>query len=936
MPSGGEYMRSLADMPAAGPAMEFVCTASANVPSFLRHLLLRANALIGADIGFVGMLVTGHGSEPEVVWDPERDTIGRAGTEWTRYVGRLGVGGDNLPPGARSFVGYVAYSRQSRLSRNVLDDPYYKAANDEILSELAVPVVCDDELIAVLNLESKTSCYFTEAHQQLLETVAQCAGAALRDSNVSELRLQTLPNILTNITRLLGSVSFGIPLERNPVLDEVASIIAAALNCGLCSIWLCGDSSTPSIRGQYVRPESRNEATQLECGKFVAESVLHRAEALICGRSYEFGGQSHQRKVEPYNAGPMIGVPIVVRDEVIGALVVGLPLVSASIRLTSFGPSDQQMLQVIQGTLATFLYEKHLELERFSRLSTRARQLSEVSRIFADLDVNRMLERVVLKIPDLCGAKYCSIFLWNDERRSFVLAASKGLSTDQIGTASYDPGEELTGWVGLHGRVLVLDQQTLPSLRTLAPDLHWKVKYSEITDDSGIRHPFAAAPIFKGGRIYGVLRVSDRESGSFTEVDGFFLTLVAGLICSALECSDLYQEEVRVLGALRELLSYTRTLTAVDRYSEAFAPQTLNRIVLLAAQAFLADAVVLYRVQEGSIGEAPVHTGVNEPAFLDLSASSRDLPNLLIAAKRAEFWPEVRSEPLLMRKPLNQGNEEMERFAEREHIFSAAAVPLLVGDEVAGIMFINYRTPQHFSAHRRELMQDFASQAALSLELASLYDEIWESASREEALQIGFEIHDIKNAILAGIHWRAVSALKQCATGNIDEVATKLRAISRCALDRMRDLSSITDELQKSIVQPGNLVTKLSSLVDDIAPEGIRVAWHSEGVPLLLPKAARLLYLIAQEAINNAIKYSEATAISVSLVSKMHGITLRVSDNGCGFDLTMAMAGDSLGLKSMQQRAAWLGGVLNIDSHPAAGTTVVLELPAQVGQSSIE
>lgn len=92
----------------------------------------------------------------------------------------------------------------------------------------------------------------------------------------------------------------------------------------------------------------------------------------------------------------------------------------------------------------------------------------------------------------------------------------------------------------------------------------------------------------------------------------------------------------------------------------------------------------------------------------------------------------------------------------------------------------------------------------------------------------------------------------------------------------------------------------------------------------LLPQKEMVLFRIVQEALNNAIKYSRAKNIAVSLNYETEKFSLCVADDGIGFD-TGTRTG--IGLKSMQNRAQLIGGSFDLRSVPGNGTTITIELP---------
>ena len=88
----------------------------------------------------------------------------------------------------------------------------------------------------------------------------------------------------------------------------------------------------------------------------------------------------------------------------------------------------------------------------------------------------------------------------------------------------------------------------------------------------------------------------------------------------------------------------------------------------------------------------------------------------------------------------------------------------------------------------------------------------------------------------------------------------------------------------------------------------------------------RNFYLIFKEALNNLVKYSNATRVSISLTNKNNFITLTIRDNGVGFDVKQTSTGN--GLLSMRSRAEEMKAELKIESELGNGTNVELKLRA--------
>ena len=98
-------------------------------------------------------------------------------------------------------------------------------------------------------------------------------------------------------------------------------------------------------------------------------------------------------------------------------------------------------------------------------------------------------------------------------------------------------------------------------------------------------------------------------------------------------------------------------------------------------------------------------------------------------------------------------------------------------------------------------------------------------------------------------------------------------------------------------------------------------------------ESATLLYRAAQELLSNVYKFAQASAVTVRLGcvthGMSHGVQLKVTDDGGGFDVPAAMVGrhNGMGLRLMRMAVGLAGGEVIIDSAAAAGTCVTVTLP---------
>jgi signal transduction histidine kinase len=103
--------------------------------------------------------------------------------------------------------------------------------------------------------------------------------------------------------------------------------------------------------------------------------------------------------------------------------------------------------------------------------------------------------------------------------------------------------------------------------------------------------------------------------------------------------------------------------------------------------------------------------------------------------------------------------------------------------------------------------------------------------------------------------------------------------------------------------------------------------------PALSLERKHALYRIAQEALHNIVKHAHASTVILRLDRQDDELFLEVRDDGRGFDPAEPFPGH-LGLRSIQERAARLGGTCSIESAPTQGTSLHVRIPAHAKPGS--
>jgi len=151
--------------------------------------------------------------------------------------------------------------------------------------------------------------------------------------------------------------------------------------------------------------------------------------------------------------------------------------------------------------------------------------------------------------------------------------------------------------------------------------------------------------------------------------------------------------------------------------------------------------------------------------------------------------------------------------------------------------------------------------------------------------------------------------------------------------DRVRHLSSVVHGLS-TLLHPSKLeqlglVAAVRGLCKELTQvHGLAIGFVDHPMPATIPDDSALcLYRIAQEALHNVIKHSGARHARVGLGVDEGGVSLRIADDGAGFDAVALGGKGGLGLVSMRERVLLVGGTIAIDSRPSAGTRIDVHVP---------
>ena len=201
-------------------------------------------------------------------------------------------------------------------------------------------------------------------------------------------------------------------------------------------------------------------------------------------------------------------------------------------------------------------------------------------------------------------------------------------------------------------------------------------------------------------------------------------------------------------------------------------------------------------------------------------------------------------------------------------------------------------------------------------------------AQEQERARVARDLHDEVNQSLTGLLLR-LEAAREAAPPELEEELAETKALANQA---MRELLSLARQLRPTALDDLGLAAATAGQVEQLARGEIEAEFGADGDFSDLGDDAQLVvYRVAQEALSNAARHSDAGRVEARLLRLDDGgVELTVADDGRGFAFDESEGG--LGIAGMRERALLIGGELTIESRPGRGTTVRLTVPGESGR----
>ncbi len=630
------------------------------------------------------------------------------------------------------IVPWVASRGETALENDVSSDPRYPRSSirsETTKAELAIPLVCNAEVLGVLDIQSDGQNAFDMDSYFMFRTLADSVAIALRNANLYRAE-RWRRQVADSMQEVAGLLSSDLVLEE--LLDAILAELGRALPCDVAAVCLLEDEVLTLAAVQGAGPYLDLRAFGADASVWIAQSLAAEGPLIRPPSSPEDPVAASLAMPPDHSA---IAAPLRAAGEQLGLLYL------AHEAPGRYGAESQVIMSAFANYAAVAIENAraYQASQEQALISTVMLQVAEATQSLTTVD--DVLDTIVRLAALLVGISRSAILLWDDTQSALLLATHYGLN---IGARSAQ------SWrLGL-GQLLVFEDLFLRKAPLVIHDMETDDRVADTALCELGMQSILALPLLAQGEVLGIMLVDYRDDlfayDTRSTVRDQRLTIIQGIAHQAagtLENAllrEAREQEAYVSTALFQVAQTVASLNDLD--------DILGAIVRITPILVGVERCVLFLWDEDGGCFHPSHMyGASREAEAALQKehySLGDFPLLDLTRTRNE--------------PLAFGDEgsTFERAADQATLppeFAAlvgdpsgdgphlSAFPLAVKGEVLGVMLLDEpRSPTRSRQKRTEIITGIVQQAAFALQNAQLQQERLGRERLERELQLAFDI----------------------------------------------------------------------------------------------------------------------------------------------------------------------------------------------------
>ncbi|HWQ15250.1 MAG TPA: GAF domain-containing protein [Roseiflexaceae bacterium] len=611
-----------------------------------------------------------------------------------------------------TLAGWVArHGRQLRIGdlaevRPAFADTHLLLAAGTPRSYLGIPILAyDGTPIGALGVASRRPAAFSARDESFLTSVGAQLSLGVQNTQLlaeaqgSASALQAKVGELSTLLQAAQVLSSS--LQPGQVLNTLMEVVERQLAVNTVALWKLAEDHTLVPAAMAGIPPDVARRLRVPVGQGLTGRVAASSRPLVVEDVEQEGSSLYPAFNRQNQYTSFMGVPVVYQEQTIGVLSV------MTVQRRRFNADDVQLLAGLADQAAIALENARLFAEREQRIAelTTINNISQA--INATLDLDELLMALHTGISAVLDTSESFIALYDARTRrlTFPLVFDEGRRRPDHEQLWYvvEDNNGLTDTVVYERRPLLLRTQeqvdaisSIPTPPGERPICSW-----------------LGVPIIQGDEVLGVLNVQSYEPNKFGEDALRFLTTVANQAAIALNNVRLFQSEQarrRVADTLREVALSLTGVLQLDEIMSLILDQ-LGRVIPYDTASLMLREGETLRMAAARGFEEPVRSRVEQ---LNFGVDDDPYLQRVVRSKRPWAVADLRAENLPSNAP-EDGTE---------HIRSWIGAPLLLNDEVIGVLNVDSRTPGAYSDEDAQLAFALASQAAQAIRNARLFAEV--------------------------------------------------------------------------------------------------------------------------------------------------------------------------------------------------------------------
>jgi len=848
---------------------------------------------------------------------------------------------ERIPVDPHSINGWVAITGKSYLCNDVTVDEHYQKIIESVRSELAVPLRHGKDIIGTLNVESTRAGAFTEDHRQLLEALSGPAAEAIAAAQLYH-RLNTVIEMGQSLTKRSTRA------REDEVLRLIYTHTSELMDTQNMYIALY-DEVTDTVRfglayvnGRPVDVEKEEGWQPRRAGKGRTEEIIRTRQPIFHATRAESEAWYAQPEHKEYIGRPFaswLGVPMMVGDRVIGVIAVYHPELDYV-----YTEDDRLILQAIANQAAIALDNSRLFYNVNRRLEALVNFGQKVTSGI-ELSEQKILELVYEQAGNVMNTDNLYIALYDEvtDTVRFGLAYVNGQPVDVEKEEGWQPRRAGKG-------------RTEEIIRTRQPIFHATRAESEAWYAQPERKEYTGGPIWAswlgvpmmvGDRVIGVIAVYDPERDHvYRGEDKDILQALANQAAVAIENARLFQQARQRGDALSLLYKVGRQISETLDIG-----QIMPLIVTGAMELTGTDSGVIHLLDgEGQSVlrsfEFPKDFQHPTPRLSQPGTMTRTI----VDTRQIIAVPDVASDPRVSRIMVEKG------------VKSLIGVPIMRGEQVLGVLYLNSGQPHDFTEEEQSLLRSLADQAAIAIENARLYEEARsEALAAKQLATLGTAMatlqHRINNTF--NIIVPNVMRLRRRVDPMDTEVTEILDIIERNARLTSEMIARIQEplrEIEPQEVDVNAVITEMTSKVaeqwekDPARPKVMVTLDLDDSIPRIHAPIGQIAEIF-RNLVDNAYRAMRESGGQLTITSRLDDsiVCIRVQDTGPGIPSQIQQRlfnrpvpskdpqeGTGLGLWLSRLILESLGGKIGIEHTDRTGTTMQVQIPVPTTRKEVQ